>query len=139
MINGAMAKTNNSRLLPRPAMTATAVSLLVMAPNASNAALMSAPDLLTACSGDAVAKATCNGYLMAVTDAVLLRESRGGGRSCVPETVTVDQVRDAVLNVSARRAAHAGTALRLVTGAMRVTWPCTGTSGGALPEAPKSQ
>ena len=48
-----------------------ALLLLTLAPTVSNAALMSAQDLVTACSGDATAKAACNGYLMAVTDALL--------------------------------------------------------------------
>src|ERR1700730_15607553 len=51
--------------------------LPLILPIGSNAAAMSASDLLAACSGDATAKATCNGYLMAVTDMVLQRESRG--------------------------------------------------------------
>jgi hypothetical protein len=92
----------------------------------SNAAQMSAQDLLTACAGDGVAKATCNGYLMAITDFVLQREGRGRGnaRTCVPDTATVDQVRDAVLNVAQRRAERAQSGIRLVAAAMRVTWPC---------------
>jgi Rap1a immunity proteins len=104
-----------------------ALPVLVLVPAASNAALMSAQDLATACSGDATARATCNGYLMAATDAVLLKESRGrsNGKLCVPSTVTVDQVRDAVLNVAEhRRVAQAPTGVMLVAHALRVAWPC---------------
>ncbi|MGD0433514.1 MAG: Rap1a/Tai family immunity protein [Acetobacteraceae bacterium] len=95
---------------------------------------MSAQDLVTACSGDATAKAACNGYLMAVTDALLLRESRGRtqGRVCVPETVSVDQVRNAVLDVAQRpRAEHAPSGVMVVMMALRRTFPCQ--------EAPRSQ
>jgi hypothetical protein len=108
-----------------------ALPLLILVPAASNAALMSAQDLATACSGDPMARATCNGYLMAATDAVLLRESRGRGNEkvCVPSTVTVDQVRDAVLNVAQhRRVAEAPTGVMLVVRALRVTWPCDAAS-----------
>jgi hypothetical protein len=120
-----------------------AVGLLVLMPSGSRAAMLSARDLVADCSGDAVAVATCDGYLMAVTDYVLQRESRGreGGKVCVPETVTVGQVRDAVLNVAHRQAGNradspdgpggegrgalrAPNGLRLVARAMRVTWPC---------------
>jgi hypothetical protein len=106
---------------------ALALPFLILVPPASNAALMSAQDLATACSGDATARATCNGYLMATTDAVLLKESRGrgNGKACVPPTVTIDQVRDAVLNVAEhRRVAQAPVGVTLVTRALRATWPC---------------
>jgi hypothetical protein len=105
-------------------------ALVLVAPAASNAALMSGQDLLTACSGDAVARATCNGYLMAATDLVLRREGRGGvnARLCVPPTITVDQVREAVLNVGQQgRAVRAPAGLGLVAAAMRRTWPCQGS------------
>jgi Ssp1 endopeptidase immunity protein Rap1a len=108
-------------------LAAAILALPLVTPAASNAALMSAQDLLTACSGDAVAKATCDGYLMAATDLVLRRESRGrgNGKVCVPETVTVDQVRAAVLDVGRQgRAGRAPAGLGLVTFAMRRTWPC---------------
>ncbi|MGA3000821.1 MAG: Rap1a/Tai family immunity protein [Acetobacteraceae bacterium] len=111
---------------------AAALALLVFAPAASHAALMSAQDLLTACSGDAVARATCDGYLMAATDLVLRREGRGRtkARLCVPATVTIDQVRDAVLNVGQqRRAMRAPAGLGLVAIAMRRSWPCEGSLG----------
>jgi hypothetical protein len=111
-----------------------ALTLLILAPLSSNAALMSAQDLVTACAGDATAKASCNGYLMAVTDALLLKESRGrtAGRVCVPETVSVDQVRDAVLDVAQRpRAEHAPSGVMVVMMALRRTFPCQ--------EAPRSQ
>jgi Rap1a immunity proteins len=104
-----------------------ALPFLFLVPAASNAALMSAQDLATACSGDAAARATCNGYLMATTDAVLLKESRGrgNGKACVPPTVTIDQVRDAVLSVAEhRRVAQAPVGVTLVTRALRATWPC---------------
>jgi hypothetical protein len=105
---------------------------LLFVPAASNAALMSAQDLLTACSGDAVAKATCDGYLMAATDLVLRREGHGraNGTMCVPPTVTVDQVREAVLNVGQQgRPVRAPAGLGLVAAAMRRSWPCQGSSG----------
>jgi hypothetical protein len=105
-------------------------TFLLVAPAASNAAMMSAQDLLTACSGDAVARATCNGYLMAATDLVLRREGRGGAnaRMCVPPTVTVDQVREAVLNVRQQgRPIRAPAGLGLIAAAMRRTWPCQGS------------
>jgi hypothetical protein len=108
---------------------ALALTLLLIAPTGSRAALMSARDLLAACSGDAMARATCDGYLMAATDLVLRREGRGraNGRLCVPATVTVDQVRDAVLNVGQRgRGARAPAGLGLVAAALRRTWPCQG-------------
>jgi Rap1a immunity proteins len=113
---------------------ATALLLLLLAPAPSNAALMSAQDLLTACSGDAMAKATCDGYLMAATDLVLRRQGRG--RVCVPATVTVDQVREAVLNVGQQgRAARAPAGLGLVAAAMRRTWPCEGEGSYGQPGA----
>ena len=97
----------------------------------SRAAMLSGPDLLTACGGNATAKATCDGYLMAVTDAVLQRESRarGKGKLCVPETVTIDQVRESVMGFTKQAKAPAqpmtgAPALRLVTAALRTTWPC---------------
>ncbi len=107
-----------------------ATALLACAPAASHAAMLSAQDLVTDCSGDATAMATCNGYLMAVTDIALRRESRasGEGKVCVPETVTVAQVREAVLSVAhgpgGQAAVHAPTGLRLVARALRATWPC---------------
>jgi hypothetical protein len=105
-----------------------ALGVLLIAPAASRAALMSAQDLLTACSGDAMAKATCNGYLMAATDLVLRRQGRG--RVCIPADITVDQVRDAVLNVGRQgRAMRAPAGLGLVAAAMRRTWPCQGSPG----------
>jgi Rap1a immunity proteins len=109
---------------------AVSFALLLFAPAASNAAMMSAQDLLTACSGDAVARATCDGYLMAATDLVLRREGRGraNARMCVPPTVTVDQVREAVLNVGEQgRAVRAPVGLGLVAAAMRSSWPCQGS------------
>jgi Rap1a immunity proteins len=108
------------------------LALALIAPIASKAALLSAQDLTTSCSGDLRARTICDGYLMAVTDAILLRESRGrtGGRVCLPEAVTLDQVRDAVLNIAQRpRAAHAPSGVMLVMMAMRVTWPCDEAPG----------
>jgi hypothetical protein len=105
-----------------------ALGVLLIAPAASRAALMSAQDLLTACSGDAMAKATCNGYLMAATDLVLRRQGRG--RVCIPADITVDQVREAVLNVGRQgRAMRRPAGLGLVAAAMRRTWPCQGSPG----------
>jgi hypothetical protein len=103
------------------------LALMLIAPATSNAALVSAQELTAACSGDAKGRAACDGYLMAVADTLLLRESRGrtGGKVCLPETVTLDQVRAAVLNVAQRpRAARAPSGVMLVMMAMRVTWPC---------------
>lgn len=109
---------------------AASCALLLSGSAASHAALMSTQDLLTACSGDAVARATCDGYLMAATDLVLRRQSRGkaNARLCMPPTITVDQVREAVLNVGQQgRAARAPAGLGLVAVAMRRTWPCRGS------------
>jgi hypothetical protein len=114
-----------------PKLPVLTVVLLLLAPAASNAALMSAQDLLTACSGNAMARATCDGYLMATTDLVLRREGHGQrkARLCVPATVTVDQVRDAVLDVGRQgRAMRAPAGLGLVATAMRRTWPCKGSA-----------
>jgi hypothetical protein len=91
--------------------------------------MMSAQDLVAACSADQRGRGVCDGYLMAVTDAILLRESRGQaqGRVCLPQDVTVNQVRDAVLNVSQRpRAARASSGLMLVMMALRVNFHCQG-------------
>jgi hypothetical protein len=109
---------------------AATMALLLSAPAASHAALMSAQDLLTACSGDAMARATCDGYLMAATDLVLRREGRGRAKArlCVPSTVTIDQIREAVLSVGRQgRAMRAPAGLGLVAIAMRRTWPCQGS------------
>jgi hypothetical protein len=118
-----------------------ALALLLLAATPSNAALMSARDLLAACSGDAIAKATCDGYIMAVTDLILRRETNGRGNDklCVPVTVTVEQVRDAVLTVGQRgHAAQAPAGLGLVTVALRRTWPCEGVAPAA-PREPREQ
>ena len=116
--------------------TALVLALLLIAPAPSNAALMSAQDLVSACSGEPRARSTCDGYVMAVTDVILLRESRGKttGKVCVPETVTQEQVRDAVLNVAQRpRAAHAPNGAMLVMMALRMTWPCNGAPNNGAP------
>jgi hypothetical protein len=108
------------------AVTLTLIASLFI-PAVSRADMMSARNLIAACSGNQ--RDVCDGYLMAVTDAVLLRESRGGaqGRVCVPQDVTVDQVRDAVLNVSQRpRAARATSGVMLVMIALRVNFHCQG-------------
>jgi hypothetical protein len=112
------------------------LALLLLVPVASHAALLSAQDLITACSGDPQAKATCDGYLMAVTDLILLRESRGhNGKICVPEAVTRDQIRDAVMNVAQRpRAAHAPNGAAVVMMALRATWPCNDAPNNAAPK-----
>lgn len=120
--------------IPTPRWTALLLALPLLIPVSSRAALLSAPDLLTACSGDAVAKATCDGYIGGIADLVLQREGRGhtGGKLCLPDSVTHDQLRDAVLSVAHRpRAAHAPSGAMLVMLAMRATWPCN--------EAPKAQ
>lgn len=105
-----------------------AAAVLIAPLAEARAALLSGPDLLKACEGNAMAKATCDGYLMAVTDAVLQRESggKGKGKLCVPETVTVDQVRDGVLDFVKRDKLVAASwpALRMVTAGLRATWPC---------------
>jgi hypothetical protein len=113
-------------------------TVLLLAPTASHAALMSAQDLLTACSGDAMARATCDGYLMATTDLALRRESNGrtNARLCVPPTVTVDQVREAVLNFGQGRAVRAPAGLGLVAAAMHRTWPCQGSPREPGPDQP---
>jgi hypothetical protein len=103
------------------------LALSLLTPATSHAALLGAPDLLTACSGDAVARATCDGYIGGIADLVLQREGRGhtGGKLCLPDSVTRDQLRDAVLSVAHRpRAAHAPSGAMLVMLAMRATWPC---------------
>jgi hypothetical protein len=109
---------------------AAVFAVQLIAPVASQAALMSAQDLLTACSGDGTARATCDGYLMAATDLVLRRESRGRSKAkvCVPPTVTVEQVREAVLTVGQQgRVMRMPAGLGLVAMAMRRTWPCQGS------------
>jgi hypothetical protein len=105
----------------------------VIAPLAAKASLMSGQDLLSACGGDGNGRTVCDGYLMGLTDIVLHRESRGhGGRICLPASVTVDQVRDAVLAVGHRpRLMRAPSGVAVVAAAMRVTWPCAGNPGGA--------
>ena len=97
----------------------------------ARAAPLSGRDLLAACGGNATAKATCDGYLMAVTDAVLQREARakGKGKLCVPETVTIDQVRVGVTDFVSRdkprdNPVASWSALRLANAALRATWPC---------------
>jgi hypothetical protein len=114
-------------------------ALLLLAPTASNAALMSPQDLLTDCAGDAVARATCNGYLMAATDLVLRRESRGrtNAKVCLPSGVTVDQVREAVLNFGQQgRPLRAPAGLGLIAAAMHRAWPCQGSTGESGPDEP---
>lgn len=113
--------------------TFAALALLAAASVPSHAALMSGQDLIAACSGDAQGKAVCDGYLMAVTDAVLQREARGhqGGRICVPTNITTDQVRQAVLGLSNRpRAMNAPAGVALVAAALKMTWPCDGAAQG---------
>jgi len=113
-------------------LVAASFALLLFVPTASNAALMSPQDLLTACSGDAMARATCNGYLMAATDLVLRRESHGGtnAKVCLPSGVTVDQVREAVLNFGQQgRPLRAPAGLGLIAAAMHRAWPCQGSPG----------
>jgi Rap1a immunity proteins len=59
----------------------------------------------------------------------LLRGGRGraGGEVCLPESIALDQVRDAVLGVARRpRASRAQSGVVLVMMAMRVTFPCAG-------------
>ena len=92
--------------IPGPAQTMTGMTyakaitltliLSLLFPIVSRAEMMSAQDLITACSADQRGRGVCDGYLMAVTDAILLRETRGRaqGRVCVPQDVTVNQVRD---------------------------------------------
>jgi hypothetical protein len=123
--------------IPGPAQTMTGMTyakaitltliLSLLFPIVSRAEMMSAQDLITACSADQRGRGVCDGYLMAVTDAILLRESRGRaqGRVCVPRDVTVNQVRDAVLNLSQRpRAARAPSGVMLVMIALRVNFRC---------------
>lgn len=109
-----------------------AAAVLALSSMGSNAALLSGPDLLKACEGNATAKATCDGYLMAVTDLVLQREARGRGKGklCVPETVTIGQVRESVLDFVRKDkprdkpVAASWPAPRMVTASLRTTWPC---------------
>jgi hypothetical protein len=106
-----------------------ACALLVLVPARSDAALLSAHDLIGACAGDGTAMATCDGYLMAVTDAILQRESRGrtDGRVCVPETITIEQVRAAVLDFAKqKKAERASTGVALAVRAVRAAFPCEG-------------
>jgi len=112
-----------------PAIAATAAAILGFGVGPARAAPMTGQDLVAACTGDATGKATCNGYLQALTDLVLRREehSQNGGKICMPDTTTVDQVRDAVLASSH----HAPFALGMVNMAMRKTWPCAGDRAGA--------
>jgi hypothetical protein len=118
----------------QPMLNLKVLALALLVPTASNAALLSAQDLVTACSGDGTAKATCDGYLMAVTDAFLQREGRGGGNQkvCVPETITIDQVRAAVLDFAqVRKPERMPSGVLLAVRAIRAKWPCN--------EAPKDQ
>ncbi len=114
-----------------------ALALLLAGSTPSHAAMMSAQDLIAACSGDNRAKATCDGYLMAVTDLILQRQSHGraAGKICVPETITQQQVRDAVLNVAQHpRAAQADSGTMLVLMAMRKTFPCANAPYNGAPK-----
>jgi hypothetical protein len=128
---------NSGTISPGQAMTGLTYAKVIIVtlilslfiPIASRAEMMSAQDLITACSADQRGRGVCDGYLMAVTDAILLRETRGRaqGRVCVPRDVTVNQVRDAVLNVSQRpRAARAPSGVMLVMIALRVNFRCQG-------------
>jgi hypothetical protein len=144
---------NSGTIWPGQAMTGVTYAkaivltliLSLFMPVAARAEMMSAQDLITACSADQRGRGVCDGYLMAVTDAILLRESRGRaqGRVCVPQDVTVNQVRDAVLNVSQRpRAARAPGGVMLVMLALRVNFHCQGEPmppgqpGGPMPAPP---
>ena len=86
------------------------VSTLATSPVAA-APPLSARDLVAACSGDTRARAMCDGYLMALTDAEKIREDRGrGGRVCLPDSLTVDQIRAGVLDFANRAPAGQDTA-----------------------------
>ena len=108
---------------------ALAALLLLPLATPSRAAMMTAQDLLSACSGGGPARATCDGYLMAVTDLALRRAAHANrqARICLPAEVTIDQVRDAVLQAGGGgRVMRAPFGLGLVAVALRRTWPCAG-------------
>ena len=96
------------------------------------AAPMTAAELTAACSGDANAKLTCDGYLRALTDFVQVREARGQqGKICLPAGVTGDQIRETVVSfANAKPPQGAPTAIRLVSAAMRAKYPCSGAPKG---------
>ncbi len=96
------------------------------------AAPMTAVELTAACSGDASAKLTCDGYLRALTDFVLVREARGmHGKICLPSGVTGDQIRETVVSfANAKPPRGAPTAIRLVSAALRAKYPCSGAPKG---------
>ena len=97
------------------------LALSVIAPLAAKASLMSGQDLLSACGGDGNGRTVCDGYLMGLTDIVLQRKAAAdGGKICLPASVTVDQVRDAVLAVGHRpRLMRAPSGVAVVAAAMR--------------------
>jgi hypothetical protein len=108
---------------------AFAALLLLPLARPSHAAMMTAQDLMSACSAGGQARATCDGYLMAIADFAQRRAAHRGGQAkvCMPAEVTVDQVRDAVLRIGERgRALRAPYGLGLVAVALRRTWPCGG-------------
>ena len=96
------------------------------------AAPMTAAELTAACSGDASAKLTCDGYLRALTDFVQVREARGQqGKICLPAGATGDQIRETVVSfANAKPPQGAPTAIRLVSAAMRAKYPCSGAPKG---------
>jgi hypothetical protein len=117
--------------MPNSKLPALTIALLAAWTSHANATPMSAQDLISACSGDGMGKATCNGYLMALTDLARRRERRGkgGGKVCLPENVTTDQVRDAVLAFAKQpKAQRVKSGMRLAAGAIRASWPCDGAA-----------
>ena len=109
-----------------------AAALLYFGAATANAAPMTAAELTAACAGDANARLTCDGYLRALTDLVLVREARGQhGKICLPDTVTGDQIRETVTSfVATKPPRGTPTAIRLVSAAMRSKYPCSGAPKG---------
>ncbi len=117
------------------AMKSMLIAAALLVPAAALAAPMSAQSLLSACTGDAMAKANCEGYLQALGDLLSRRETAGKatGRICLPATIAPDQLRGAVVNFAAQKTNGRlpPLALGLANQAMQLTWPCDST--------PKSQ
>ena len=103
-------------------------ALMCLAAGQASAAPMTAAELTAACTGDANARLTCDGYLRALTDFVLVRAAQGkNGKVCLPKTIAVEQVRDAVTKFAAAKPPKGDpTAIRLVSAAMRAKYPCGG-------------
>ena len=96
----------------------------------ARAAPLTAPELVSLCSGDAMGKAKCDGYLMAVTDIAKQREGHGrGGKVCLPDDLTIEKARAGVIDAAKQKAGGRGDnapALRMIAAALRANWPCDG-------------